>query len=186
MASLRVTENPRDGIKKAEAGQFSLLSALNTLSSFMHHGCILGLPCLWGRAVPHVTSVEAGSPPVLGAAQMGDKKTPPASRHWDTKQGTRDSRWIPADGGSVRRHWDVIWQVAGSHLSGPKAPGAQARARGEEGLGSSREEGFQSCLINPANMTDTLRCLLPSPFLPFQLSFTSLWQRAGGRDVLGS
>lgn len=41
--------------------------------------------------------------PALGAAQMGDKKTRPASGHCDAEQGTGDSRWIQADGGSVRR-----------------------------------------------------------------------------------
>lgn len=104
MAPFRVKESPHNGVREQiEAGQFSLLSALNTPSCFMWRGHVLWLPQLWARAVPHVTSNGAGSPPVLGAAQMGDKRTPPASRRWDAKQGMRDSRWILADGGSVRR-----------------------------------------------------------------------------------
>lgn len=102
------------------------------------------------------------------------------SRGRETADGYRQTGEVWGDAETL------FGNVAGSHLSGPTAPGAQARARGEEKLSGSQEDGFRSWIINPADVTATPGCLPADSFLPFQLFFTLTWERVWGRDVLRS
>lgn len=101
------------------------------------------------------------------------------SRRQETADGYQQTGEVWGDAETL------FGNLAGSHLSGLTTPGAQARARSEKVLSGSWGDGFWFWLINPAIVTATLICPSADPFLALQHFFTSAWERAGRRDVLG-